>query len=189
MSFDNPVICENLGRCYLNWFCGGSYRKFLELMDISREQNVLEFGSGSGGITKWLEKKCDSLTCLEPSKYYSDLARKRFADKPHVKIVNSRIEGAGFYSGEFDTTVICCVLHDIPAAEQSNTLHQIASCMKEDSILHIVEPIKDRHGMKPDEIESLMNNAMFRLLDKKMLGSRYYGRFQLKRLCESRYGL
>jgi len=34
-----------------------------------------------------------------------------------------------------------------------------------------------------------MNNAMFRLLDKKMLGSRYYGRFQLKRLCESRYGL
>ncbi len=190
MSFDRPDFAEKIGLGYLGWLFGGRrYNKMLDLMELTGDENVLEFGSGAGGLSRRLKKRCRNLTCLEPSKYYSELAKERLESRPGIRFVNAKIEQAGFDAGSFDTCVICYVLHDIPNSERSITLRAIGDAMKEGGILHIVEPTGNRHGMPAKEIESLMKTNGFKSLKSNEDRKQYYGRFMRKRLCDARLGI
>lgn len=76
-SFLYKVI-DSLGNNHLFGFI---YTKYIKTLGLSGNENILDFGSGSGAGSKHLAKliqdKEGSLTCLDTSIYWTSVAKRR----------------------------------------------------------------------------------------------------------------
>ena len=64
--------------------------KIVRLTDISKNDTVLEIGSGSGILTEKLLQKCKELFAFEIDKNWADFLKKRFSDS-HLFVINEDI--------------------------------------------------------------------------------------------------
>lgn len=58
----------------------------IEWIDLGKEEEVLEIGSGCGAITGCLADKCKKVTCVELSKQRSSINAERNRDKCNIEI-------------------------------------------------------------------------------------------------------
>ena len=166
-DFENPHWLEKvIDKTIMKYFACFFYRHFLNFMEVKGDENILDFGSGSGNLAKCLVKKLSdraSLSCLDPSKYWLNLAEKRLRDFKIVDFINQDIRKAEIEDNSFDIIYIYYVLHDINPDERQEIIKVMAQKLKTGARLYIEEPTKESHGMQKDEIIDLMKNAGLKL--------------------------
>ncbi|HEU4583508.1 MAG TPA: methyltransferase domain-containing protein [Polyangiaceae bacterium] len=96
----------------------------LARMGLSRGQRVLDYGCGTGSLTRLLLERCDSVCGYDPSARSLEQARQVAA-------------GASYYADEreipagiFDLVVLSGVLHHVPPAERARVLETVASKLR-----------------------------------------------------------
>ncbi|MFW6029748.1 MAG: class I SAM-dependent methyltransferase [Halanaerobiales bacterium] len=166
-DFDNPHWLEKLvDKTIMKWFGCFFYRQFLNFIGIKGDENILDFGSGSGNLAKCILKDMinkGSLICLDTSTYWLNLAKKRLCDYKNVNFVNDDIRKADIQNNNFDIIYIYYVIHDINPKERQAVVEVIANKLKDNGKLYIGEPTKEKHGMDRKEIIYLMKKVDLKL--------------------------
>ncbi len=166
-DFENPHWLEKIvDKTIMKYFGSFIYRHFLNFIEIKGDENILDFGAGSGNLAKCILKKTDkkaSLSCLDPSKYWLNLAKKRLKAYAGVKFINQDIRKAEIEDNKFDIIYIYYVLHDIAPEERQEIVKVMADKLKENAKIYLEEPTKESHGMKKTEIIELMKKADLKL--------------------------
>jgi ubiquinone/menaquinone biosynthesis C-methylase UbiE len=126
------------------------------------DEDVLDFGCGGGVGTRTIASmltRGGSVTGVDISSYFSEMARKRTARYPVVRILRGEITGLNLSRQGFDLIVIIHVLHDIPKDKRSATVRELSAVLRPKGRLWIWEPTRMSHGMPTVEIRGLMEEA------------------------------
>ncbi len=152
------------------------YRSFASSIELDGDENVLEFGGGSGGISERLagRVKHGSLTCMDICPPMLEIATRRLRKHPQARCLLGRLENLDLADGSFDVIVIHNALHDLPEADRSITTAILASLLKGGGSLHFREPTKPSHGFPAEVYRSLMIQAGL-----EEVTSREYRRFPI----------
>jgi len=137
------------------------YRSFASSIPLKGDENVLEFGGGSGGISERLIGRLGngSLTCMDICPPMLDIAKRRLAKYPQANCLLGKIEDLDLAAESFDVIVIHNALHDLPQTERTRTMQTLVSLLKPEGRLHFREPTKISHGFPADVYRSLMTEA------------------------------
>lgn len=171
---------------FSNWLMSGLYKKYIYGLGLEGDENVLDFGSGSGAGSRHfadiLSKHGGQLTCLDISEPWMKIAMKRLKRYSNVRFIADDIRNADLPDNTFDVISIHIMLHDIPKEERPEIVKTLATCLRMGGKLYIREPINPNHGMPADEIRLLMtqnglNETGFAISKVILAGSVYAGRF------------
>lgn len=182
-SFDPPSILfrfEDL----LRTLYGGPllYNDFIRKMDLQGDEHVLDFGCGGGIEARCVVKQLSSkghVSCLDPSEYLLNRAKRRLQKFPNVTFYNQDIRDAELPEETFDAAIILYVLHDIPKADRRTILVTLNRTLKSDGKIFIQEPTRADHGIPVPEIRELFKSAGLIEKQSDMLkAAEYWGTFQ-----------
>lgn len=138
----------------------GYYRNFVNSLELRGDEMVLDFGCGPGAASKFiaqnLERAGGKLTCLDISEKWIARARKNLSQFSNVEFYAQDIRTWHERNDYYDTAVIHFMVHDIPQSDRPETIKTLAQKMKKDATLIIREPVKEGHGISPEEIRELM---------------------------------
>jgi len=181
-DFDNPsflfVLENNLVELLAGNYVYGSYIKTLGLKG---NESVLDFGCGGGTGAKFILNFLNNgghLTCVEPSSFWLNKAKKRLANFSNVEFKQGKIGDVEIQNASFDVISVMHVIHDIPPADRQDTVNILVPKLKKDGTIFIREPIKKSHGMAVSEIQSLLTTAGLVEVEQTTSKSEYRGKFQ-----------
>ncbi len=188
MSFEKPTLMERFGLGWLTHNClGGFYRKYIDTLGIREDARVLDFGSGSGMCSKYILRKLDpdhgELTCLEPSSYWLEYAKRRIGHHRNVFFKNGRITDNTLLNHYYDIVNIHLVLHDIQKGIRQETISALYKHLNSGGVVYVREPTGSHHGMPVEDIRDLFKNAGFNLVEGRegkiaMMGKGYRAMFK-----------
>lgn len=92
------------------------YERTLEALGARRFRRALEAGASIGVFTEMLADRCDELLAVDVSERAVDVARRRLAGRPHVR-VERRTLPEQMPAGPFDLIVASEVLYYFPREE------------------------------------------------------------------------
>ena len=137
------------------------YTKYIRTLELSGNENILDFGSGSGAGSKHLAKliqgKTGHLSCLDTSSYWTSVAKKLLRPYNHVTFYNDSITNLHLPEHSFDIIYIHYTLHDVPKVQRTGIIAEFYRIMKPTGRLCIKEPQRTNDGMPVEEIEELMS--------------------------------
>lgn len=90
-------------------------------LGLSREQRVLDYGCGTGSLTRLLVGRCDAVSGYDPSALSLEQARQVAAR------ASFHAEEREIPESAFDLVVLSGVLHHVPPAERARVLETVAS--------------------------------------------------------------
>jgi len=105
----------------------GIAKKIVDFAKISRESHVVEIGPGLGALTDFLAAKAASLTLIEYDTKLADELRTRFADTPHVDVVEAdvlEVDFATVTGVQKDAVVVANLPYNIATAVLARLLSQ-----------------------------------------------------------------
>lgn len=145
---------EKLDGKLINYLAYFNYKNYVGRLGIYNSERVLEVGSGSGNLSRFLVKELikGELVCVDNSEYWIKKAKERLRDFESVKFVNK--DFLDFQESDFDRVVMHYVLHDIKDRERAVKILQ--GCLREKGIINVREPMRNGHGISGSEIEDLM---------------------------------
>jgi SAM-dependent methyltransferase len=161
----------------------GIYRKYAERLDLRGDERVLDFGSGAGTMARYLARRLTQggrLTCVDVSRMWLDVARRRLRRYPNVSFCLGDIATLDILDASQDVVLIHFVLHDIPAARRPEVVRHLAWTMAFGGRLYIREPLR---FIAVDEIKALMTVAGLREITARQSqvptqGTLYEGEWQ-----------
>jgi ubiquinone/menaquinone biosynthesis C-methylase UbiE len=164
MGFKNPgrfdILTDRLSAHYL---FRRYYSKFTRRLRIAGSERVLDFGSGSGAlsrhIAKSLRKGGGGLVCLDTSHPLLNEARRHLRKYDHVEYVSDEIFEYARSAPRFDIIVVHFTLHDIQKDRRPEVVKSLSQVLAPDGRLCICEPTRKDHGMPVVEIRGLMSAA------------------------------
>ncbi len=145
------------------------------------DEQVLDFGCGGGISTRCIAAaltRGGSVTGVDISTYFSELARHRVARCPNARVLRGEITELNLPRGSFDLVSIIHVIHDIPKARRSATVQAVASLLKPKGRLWIWEPTRPSHGMPGDEVRALLEQAGLRELSAELRAKAFKGIYE-----------
>ncbi|MFC0478867.1 protein-L-isoaspartate O-methyltransferase family protein [Gellertiella hungarica] len=88
--------------------------KLLQLAAVSREDRVLEIGTGTGYVTALLALLAGSVVSVESDAALADTARKNLSSSENVKIVSGDLEKGAASDGPYDLVFLNGAVEEIP---------------------------------------------------------------------------
>lgn len=154
-----------------NGLGAGVYRRWVAGLGLARTESVLEIGTGGGACARHLAAALPAgrLVCVDSDPRWGAIASERLADfGARVEFV---VADASTWSrpGAFDSAVAHFVLHDMTAAQRSQTLRRLSESLRPGGRLHVREPVT--HGMTAEELLGQLGEAGFRELTAPTQGS------------------
>ena len=145
--------------CYL---MAPSYKNYINKMNLSGHEHVLDFGSGAGPSASYIANKLSKgdgeLTCLDISPTWMTVIKARLADYNNINFILGDITQLEIEEGIFDKILIHFVLHDIDQNIRNAVISNLATTLKTGGKIYIREPSSDQHGMPSKEIQQLMRD-------------------------------
>lgn len=90
------------------------FTDILELTAINKSDSIFEIGCGTGQATQgFVDLGFDNLTCIELGQNLAELTRKKFINKPNIKIINSPFETWQSERSNFDLAISGTAFHFI----------------------------------------------------------------------------
>lgn len=166
MGLDDPsrleVFVHVLAQHYL---MSPLYRRYVRSLPLRGDERVLDFGAGSGALTRHLARSLDRgghVVWLDVAEPWRDAARRKLSALNNVEYVLGDVREADLPDASCDAAVVHYVLHDLPPEERQPVVNALAAKLKPDGRLFLQEPTKDSHGMPASEIRRLMVAAGLR---------------------------
>lgn len=159
------------------------YRDFINNFHLQGDEQILDFGCGGGVGTRCVAKRLGpngTVTGIDTSGFMLKKAQKRLRLYPQARCIQGDIRSISLPAESMDIIMIMRVLHDIPSIERSGVIASLARVIKQEGVLHILEPIREKHGMPVAEIQRLFHNAGFEELTREIQTNKSYrGSYQL----------
>jgi len=164
VDFQNPHPIEPLlDLVWHHGVCRPVYRRYARGLGLRGDEQVLEVGSGSGALTRHLAERLlrggGRVTCVDTSKPWSDVARRRLHVYPNVTFKVGELAGAGLAEGTFDAVVMHFMLHEVKPDKRQSLVSAAARALRVGGRFFIKEPTREKHGMPVGEIRRLMTNS------------------------------
>ena len=162
------------------------YRSYANSLGLSGNEKVLDFGGGSGGLSRHLARLLldggGRVTCMDISRAWLAVAKKRLKKYPNVEYVHGDVSDAGLEDESFDVIILHLMLHHVEPDARMATVKVLARLLNSDGKLFIREPQKKNHGIPADEVRQMMAAIGLEETEstesKSMLiGPMYYGVF------------
>lgn len=153
------------------------YRPYVYGLGLKGNEHVIEYGSGSGSVSRYLAAilKSGRLTCVDISGSWMRVVTRRLEGYKHVEFRQGDIARMQLQDGSYDGAVIHFVLHDLDREDRAPKLRILADKLKKGGKIYIREPTREEHGMSPEEIRKEMAGAHLTELSAKETGSMYTG--------------
>ena len=149
-----------------------AYRKLINRLDLKGNESVLDFGSGSGAASKYIAqdllKGNGRLTCVDMSKVWMKIIKKKLKKYPHVEFKLGDISEIDIDGGSYDVILINFVLHDVEEGVRQRTVNALSRALKETGKLYIKEPTSKFHGMPAEQIRELMKRGGLKEVSSKI---------------------
>jgi len=140
------------------------FRPFVESLDLSGTERVLELGCGNGVCLAYVARALDkggAAVGIDTSSYMVERARKRLENFPNAKVFHGDLRTLGMEEGSFDRVIFVHVLHDIEPEARLDTVKALARLLKPFGRISLLEPTSPSHGMAPHEIRKILEEAGF----------------------------
>lgn len=165
-DFANPKFSDILVDDLINNGIGRFvYKDYIKTIHFRGDETVLEFGCGSGALSrhliKVLSKNGGKLTGIDISEFWADRAEKRLKKYKNAEFAVGDIREKDFKAESFDAAIIHYVLHHVEKESRKSTVCEIYRLLKKGGKLYIKEPHKKTDGMPVSEIEELTEAAGF----------------------------
>jgi ubiquinone/menaquinone biosynthesis C-methylase UbiE len=179
VDFDHPSALFVL-EDRLKAFLGGPllYNPYYRTFRLRGDENVLDFGCGGGAGSRCLANLLKSggrLFCIDISGYWITVAEKRLAKYANVECRAGDIRTMEIADASFDVISALHVIHDIDPQERQETVNALARVLRPGGYFFLREPVKESHGIAPEELGSLLNNAGLHGREYKVTKSEYIG--------------
>ena len=142
---------------------GRIYKAYVDRLGLQGNEKVLDFGSGSGNPARFIApillRDGGTLTCVDVSRTWLDIARGRLRCYPNVEFKLGDIASLDLPAGAYDVVFVHFVLHDIGAAERPRIVQHLARVLNGTGGLHIREPLR---FITAEEIRRLMEQSSLR---------------------------
>ncbi|MBN1785869.1 MAG: class I SAM-dependent methyltransferase [Candidatus Methanofastidiosa archaeon] len=187
MTYEDPNIMDViLEKLLLDMFISPRLmRKYIKMLDLRGDENVMEFGCGAGNSSRWLAKELSrgALTCVDISEFWLDKAKKRMRKYANVRYMLGDVT-KNEMNEKFDLIFIHQVIHDLPKSKRQETIMALKGMLAKGGRIFIGEPINMGHGMPVSEIEGMMESSGMKednhYFDKALLiGQSYIGVYSI----------
>ncbi len=146
------------------------YRGFVRQLNLRGDERVLDYGSGSGVLSRHiaarLEESGGHLDCVDISHGWMAVIRKTLRRYANVGYHLGHITRLNLPDAAYDVVVVHFVLHEVPASERPAVVGMLAHKLKAGGRLVLREP--QGEGLTPDELRRLAKTAG---LDVRTLGA------------------
>lgn len=163
VSYDSHVRGLLFGRLYRDWVDG---------LGLAGSETVLEFGPGSGNISRYLAGRLmegkGRLICVDISQRWMKALRKRLAAFPNVDYLLGPLMRLPIDESSCDAIVVHFALHDVESSLRPSVVRTMARKLKPGGKLFVREPTRPRHGMPAEEIRALMRQCGLREIQALM---------------------
>ncbi|HPV42766.1 MAG TPA: class I SAM-dependent methyltransferase [Spirochaetota bacterium] len=150
-----------------------AYHNFVRNLKLTGNENILDFGSGSGGeaihLAELIKDKKGRLTCLDISPSWLQVVKYRLTDYENIDFIEGDITAQKIPGNTFDAVVVRLVLHDIPEDRRQPIINYFHAILKPGGSVYIYEPVDGGHAIDEKDMRSLFKRAGF--------GERYFNRF------------
>ncbi len=184
MDFQKIGILERILEAFFWNFLRAPYnRAFALSLGLRGDERVLEFGSGSGAISRHLMPLLSgggTLVCVDTSEGLMGIARRRLKGFTNVEFHPTDLRDARLPGGSFDAAVVHFVLHDVPEEDRSPLVAEMTRLLKPGGRLVLREPSRAGHGMPPRDIRRHAEAAGLRetaFHEGRRMGSKPYTHF------------
>jgi len=173
MDFKEPgFIRVALVICMTEIIGTSIYKKYVTSLNLKGNENVLDFGSGSGAASRYIAqhllKGNGRLTCVDISKVWMKKIKKKMKIYPNVEFKLGDISKIVIEDGSYDHVFVNFVLHDIEQSLRQKTVNALSRKLKDTGIFFVREPIRKYHGMPAEEIKQLMTQSGLKEIDYKI---------------------
>jgi ubiquinone/menaquinone biosynthesis C-methylase UbiE len=181
VDFDNPsflFVIEDIFKSFIG--CPLFYNPYIKSFGLKGDENVLDFGCGSGSGSRCLLKFLNEnghLTCIDTSSYWMTKAERRLSKYANVECILGDIRELPIPDGSYNVISIFHVIHDIEPVKRKDTVNVLSQKLKTNGILFIREPIKKSHGIAVNEIQTLFSDAGLGEVEHVENKSEYKGKF------------
>jgi len=137
---------------FLGSFITDFYKEYIDSLPIKGNENILEFGSGSGVCSRMLSKKISQqghLTCVDISSRWLDVTRKVVDEVSKVTLLQGAIWDVPVSDESQQIVFIHFVLHDIPPEERSRVFQTLCCKLAPGGLIMLREP-DSRGGYSPE---------------------------------------
>jgi ubiquinone/menaquinone biosynthesis C-methylase UbiE len=170
-----------LTRLMLHGVMSGAYRSWVEDLGLRGDEQVLDFGSGSGAAARHLVPVLEAggghLTCMDISPGWQAALRRSLAGHD-VGFVLGDIRQAGLPAESYDVVVMHWMFHDVPTADRRPVLEGLVRLLRPGGRLATREPTGSREGLPAAQLRGLLGAAGLREVrgweSSSLLLSSYY---------------
>ena len=148
-----------------NRLFGFIYSRYIRQLSLRGNEQVLDFGSGSGAgarrLAKVLQKGSGRLTCNDISEYWMGVAKKRLHRFENVDFALGQLPELHLKQEYFDVVTVHYALHEVPADLRPTIVREFHRLLKPGGKVCVKEPKRENDGMSSAEIRALMVGAGF----------------------------
>jgi ubiquinone/menaquinone biosynthesis C-methylase UbiE len=186
MCFTEPSSLKVFATVLGGYVGSRSYQRYVESLGLTGGEWVLDYGSGSGRITRHIAERLapesGHLTCVDISTVWMDVVKKRLKGYPNADFKLGDIAALDIPDDAYDVVVVHFVLHHVDADVRQKNVSILSQKLKKGGRLFIRDPVREEHGTPAHEIRQLMANAglhegAFQMEKSFHLGPRYSGVF------------
>lgn len=162
MSFHEPSQADvALTRLIMTVIQGPFYMRYVENMGLLGGENVLEFGPGSGKMSKYIARALPRgrLTIVDRSRVWLGVVQKVMAQYPNVSLHQGRITELPIADGAFDVVIASYVIHDVDEDERQKVVDALAAKVRKGGRMFVRDPElngRSGHGITRADLRRVM---------------------------------
>lgn len=154
------------------------YRDYALSLGLTGSEKVLDYGSGSGNLSRHLAeilKNGGRLTCADVSEEWQKVIRQELRRFNNVDYYLGDIRNLNLADGSFQAVVMHFVMHEIPARERAEQAACLVKKLAPGGRMLVREPNNTQESLPVAEIEGLFKKLGLQTLICKEVRSRLAG--------------